>query len=169
MSELPALPIPREDEIVIYLQSGWHPLKISRTMAKKGIAVSPEQIADYARNLGIEGMRSPLRVLGGKDRVTDAHGDMNLLVLAEEERVAQLLADEKRVGEVSPTNNIYINQLFRHLRELAELEHDLGISPHEAMANSSEQPKSVTTLREMIEARTDKKVTLERITVEPNG
>lgn len=167
MSDLPALQLPREDEITNYIKSGWHPLKIARTMAKKGVVVSPEQVAELALTIKVEQAVSPLR-RHGSDRVTDAHQDMHLLVLAEEERVVYLLKQEQREGgEPDGRTNNYINQLFRHLKELAELEHTLGISPHEATASTSDQPKNVQTLREMLESRTDKTVTLERITVEP--
>jgi hypothetical protein len=165
MSDLPAVPLQREDEIANYIRSGWHPLKIARTMAKRGVAVTPEQVMEFAKSLDIEPVPSPLRRFSQSDKITDAWQDMHQLVLAEQERVVYLLRQEKESGPV-PATNVYLNQLWRHLKDLAELELKLGISPHEAATSLSDQPRTIQTLREMLEAQTTRTVTMERITVE---
>lgn len=169
MSDLPATQMPREDEIDKMLSSDWHPIKISRTLASRyGIQVSPEEIAHRKIDLEIVSSKAPLQTLHKSDRIIDAHQDLANLLVAEEERVRILLQEEKESGVVKPGVNVYINQLFRHLHQFAELERDLGISPHQIGATSSDQPRATATVREIIDSMRRGTLTLERITVE-NG
>lgn len=166
MSDVPAIILPREDEIRKLILGGHHPVTIARIITNRGFPITPEAVNEYKKSLEQAPEPSALRKFLDFDRVTDALQDAHHLVLIEEERVVQLLKEEKESGQVRPATNAYINQTFRHLKELAELEYTLGVSPHQSTAQTSEQPRTLQTVRELLEAARGKTVTLREMRID---
>lgn len=165
--DLPAICLPYQDEIDARIAGGWHPVRIARTLQKQyGISVSPMEIAQHAMGKPVE--PSPLKKMAGnQDIISDPVADLHLLIRSEQERVAMLIQAEKEDGKPSPSNNIYLNTLFRHMKELAELEFQLGISPYTTQQQPTNmQPQATKTLQQIIEETQANKVTLREVTVE---